>query len=153
MVTYSPPVVSKSGAAVEREPGACSFTFSAHSGTAPDTPVDYARRQFSSRETKCCTTSSLFILPVMKGFGLRFSIGMREAGSRRLMGDVHDERVGEVEAMSVAARERERESTNGVRGPLRRRATSSLRGLRGFDVCAETLRSSLLLAVMNKLRF
>lgn len=81
MVAHSPPVVSKSGLALGKslaapQPGACSFTFSVHSGIAPDTPVDFTCRHFyshffffSAHETKWCTTSGLFILPMMKGYG------------------------------------------------------------------------------------
>lgn len=94
MVTHSPPAVSKSGLASRRslaapQPGACSSTFSAHSGIAPDTPVDCTCRHFCTfflaHQTKWCTTSGLFILPVMKGYGgvciYLHSIGMQGAGS------------------------------------------------------------------------
>lgn len=107
MVTGRPPVVSKSGLVLRRslaapQPEACSFTFSAHSGIAPDMSVDYTCRQFYTRfiahETKRRTTSSLFILPVMKGYGCVWtytlhSIGMQEAGSPSYVQRVKSELV------------------------------------------------------------
>lgn len=50
---FIPPVVSKIGLAVRESlaaplPEAPSFTFSAHSRKAPDTPVDYACRHYLS---------------------------------------------------------------------------------------------------------